>query len=167
VALLAGWIEYLIEYFAFPSIKSLVDYFPFVFLLYVSNVFVLFPPSHKQSWLAIFGILMTAVGQCIRTSAMWTAGSSFTHLIAREKKKSHVLISTGLYRFEFFFCFLIVVLFFYLMVVRSLPAFRYMRHPGYLGWYIWSIGTQLVICNPFCAIAYAFVAWKFFSTRIV
>ena len=42
---------------------------------------------------------------------------------------------------------------------------RYLRHPAYFGWFYWSIATQLVLCNPMSAIAFAGWAWYFFSTR--
>merc|ERR1711997_358267 len=31
---------------------------------------------------------------------------------------------------------------------------------------IFSIGTQLTLCNPLCLTAYAFVTWQFFAERI-
>lgn len=34
---------------------------------------------------------------------------------------------------------------------------RYVRHPGYLGWYLWCIGGQLLLVNPLCAAAFALV----------
>jgi len=43
---------------------------------------------------------------------------------------------------------------------------RYLRHPSYFGWFYWSVGTQLVLCNPICTIAYAAAAWYFFHDRI-
>lgn len=43
---------------------------------------------------------------------------------------------------------------------------RYLRHPSYFGWFYWSVGTQLVLCNPLCTLAYAGAAWYFFHDRI-
>lgn len=37
------------------------------------------------------------------------------------------------------------------------PSIRYVRHPGYLGWYVWCIGTQLLLVNPLSCIAFAYV----------
>nr|CAD2179012.1 unnamed protein product [Meloidogyne enterolobii] len=37
---------------------------------------------------------------------------------------------------------------------------------GYMGWMMWSIGTQLVLCNPICVISYAIVSYRFFEERI-
>jgi protein-S-isoprenylcysteine O-methyltransferase len=43
---------------------------------------------------------------------------------------------------------------------------RYLRHPSYFGWFYWSVGTQLALCNPVCTLAYAYAAWTFFRGRI-
>lgn len=42
----------------------------------------------------------------------------------------------------------------------------YLRHPSYFGWFYWSVGTQLLLCNPLCTAAYAYAAWTFFAGRI-
>lgn len=34
---------------------------------------------------------------------------------------------------------------------------RYIRHPGYLGWFVWAIAGQLLLANPLCAVAFAYV----------
>ncbi len=34
---------------------------------------------------------------------------------------------------------------------------RYIRHPGYLGWLVWAVGTQILLANPICTIAFAVV----------
>ncbi|KAL3097783.1 hypothetical protein niasHS_000518 [Heterodera schachtii] len=36
----------------------------------------------------------------------------------------------------------------------------------YLGWMVWSVGTQLILCNFICAQAYAYFAYRFFEGRI-
>ena len=41
------------------------------------------------------------------------------------------------------------------------------RHPSYAGWFYWSIGTQLLMCNPVCTLGYAYASWKFFEERSV
>jgi len=79
-------------------------------------------------------------GWTLRTLALFTAGSNFTHLIAGQKTSSHQLVTHGVYRL----C----------------------RHPGYLGWFLWSVSTQLVLGNPMCLAAYVLVSWKFFAGRI-
>lgn len=43
---------------------------------------------------------------------------------------------------------------------------RFLRHPSYFGWYWWSVGTQLLLCNPVCAVLYAAAVSQFFRNRI-
>ncbi len=45
-------------------------------------------------------------------------------------------------------------------------ACRYLRHPSYFGWFWWSIGTQVLLCNPVCSVGFACAAWYFFNERI-
>lgn len=40
------------------------------------------------------------------------------------------------------------------------------RHPSYVGWFYWSIGTQIILLNPFCTIAYTAASWLFFKERV-
>ena len=44
--------------------------------------------------------------------------------------------------------------------------YTWLRHPGYAGWMLWAVGTQLVLCNPLCTVAFTAVTWRFFSQRI-
>ena len=32
-----------------------------------------------------------------------------------------------------------------------------MRHPGYAGWALWALGTQILLCNPVCTVLFAIV----------
>ena len=91
-------------------------------------------------WVSIIGILVCVAGEIIRKAAMLTAGSNFDHLIRVTREDEHQLVTSGVYSL----C----------------------RHPSYVGWFYWSVGTQLVLCNPFCCIAYALVSWRFFYERI-
>ena len=86
------------------------------------------------------GLAFVLMGQAVRTAAMCQAGEGFTHLVALERRERHRLCTTGVY--------------------------RYLRHPGYFGWFWWSVGTQLWLCNPLCTLAYAYAAWRFFANRI-
>ena len=36
-------------------------------------------------------------------------------------------------------------------------ACRQMRHPGYFGWIVWAVGTQVLLLNPICSILFAIV----------
>lgn len=41
-----------------------------------------------------------------------------------------------------------------------------MRHPSYFGFYIWCIGSQLLLLNPICIIIYHILLKEFFRDRI-
>lgn len=57
-----------------------------------------------------------------------------------EKAKNHVLVTHGVY--------------------------SWFRHPSYVGWFYWSMGTQIVLINPLCFPAYIIASWMFFNSRI-
>tara|TARA_R110002050_G_scaffold197055_1_gene331966 strand:- start:105 stop:749 length:645 start_codon:yes stop_codon:yes gene_type:complete len=86
------------------------------------------------------GASLMLVGECIRKTAMVTAAKSFTHDIALEGSASHVLITDGVYGI----C----------------------RHPGYMGWFIWVVGGQVLLTNPVSFIIQALITWLFFYQRI-
>ncbi|KAJ5928988.1 hypothetical protein N7466_007944 [Penicillium verhagenii] len=88
----------------------------------------------------VVGLLLTGVGQVVRSIAMAQAASNFNHHVQSTHKQGHTLVTHGLYRF--------------------------LRHPSYFGFFWWGLGTQLVLGNVVCFFAYALVLWKFFSTRI-
>ncbi|ODQ81828.1 hypothetical protein BABINDRAFT_160060 [Babjeviella inositovora NRRL Y-12698] len=101
-----------------------------------------FFPQFKIShpYVTTIGFVLVVAGQVLRYQAMATAGRSFSHLIAVEKKNSHTLVTDGVYRFS--------------------------RHPSYAGFYWWAIGTQLMLLNPVCLAGFAVVLWRFFNRRI-
>lgn len=86
------------------------------------------------------GFALTMAGQTIRTVAMITAGQSFNHLIQTSKKENHTLVTHGIYGI--------------------------FRHPSYVGFYYWSIGTQILLGNAVHAIFFSAVSWNFFQRRI-
>lgn len=94
----------------------------------------------EQTWLTAIGLAIVVVGEVCRKTAMVTAAGNFTHDIRRQKVKEHVLVTHGIY--------------------------RYIRHPGYLGWYVWAVGTQVLLANPFCVVFYITTIWSFFRQRI-
>ena len=100
-----------------------------------------FAPALK-GWGALpaAGLCLVLGGQALRAAAMHTAGSNFTHLVATEKRRGHALVTRGVY--------------------------RWLRHPAYDGWAAWAVGTQLLLGNPVCAVAYAAATWTFFAGRI-
>ncbi|NXB79104.1 ICMT methyltransferase, partial [Donacobius atricapilla] len=101
----------------------------------------LFFPELKQiTWLSTVGLLMVIFGDCLRKAAMLTAGSNFNHIVQNEKSDTHTLVTSGVY--------------------------GWFRHPSYVGWFYWSIGTQVLLCNPICVVGYALASWRFFRERI-
>lgn len=88
-------------------------------------------------WLGAFLILF---GLFLRVLAECTAKQAFTHYIAEKKDPNHLLVTNGIYHF--------------------------VRHPGYLGMFIFAIGTQVYLRNPISVIVFSSVLWKFFYDRI-
>lgn len=86
------------------------------------------------------GVLFTLIGQVFRSAAMGTAKSNFNHIVQTKKAEEHVLVTHGIY--------------------------RYFRHPSYAGFWWWSVGTQVLLCNPLCIPAFAWASLQFFLDRI-
>lgn len=103
---------------------------------------ILILPSMKLSLTTrMVGLIMVLTGELFRKLAMYTAGTNFNHYVQEKRKEDHVLVRKGVYAL--------------------------MRHPSYFGWFIWSVGTQILLANPLCTIAYAAASWKFFKSRII
>ena len=118
IAIAAGILEFVLESVLFPYAKT----------------------GPVGDGMATLGLLLACGGQALRMTAMWTAGSNFTHLVQEHRRDGHDLVERGVY--------------------------RWLRHPSYCGWFWWSIGTQLVLRNPVCSVAYAVAAHSFFRDRI-
>ncbi|KAK7285355.1 hypothetical protein RJT34_20124 [Clitoria ternatea] len=98
-------------------------------------------PELKEHWvISDLGLALVVIGEVIRKMGILTAGKAFTHLIRTYPDDQHQLVTHGIY--------------------------RYIRHPGYCGFLIWSIGTQIMLCNPLSTIGFAVVVWHFFAKRI-
>ena len=115
IAAISSWLEYWIELYFFPQLKSL-------------------------HYISIIGGVMVICGEALRKAAMITAGSNFTHIVQQRKRDHHELVTSGVYGL--------------------------FRHPSYVGWFYWSIGTQILLCNPVCLVGYAVASWMFFRERI-
>lgn len=98
-------------------------------------------PSLKAcTSLTLAGAALCLVGEVVRKAAMLEAGRSFNHLVQSERAEDHTLVTSGVY--------------------------SWCRHPSYAGWFLWSLGSQLILVNPLCLLAYAYVSFTFFSERI-
>lgn len=88
----------------------------------------------------IVGIIFVLIGHYFRISAEFTAGTNFTHIISTNKKSKHRLVKEGVY--------------------------KYSRHPSYFGFYIWSIGTQIMCFNFISILGFFYALNLFFKDRI-
>ena len=75
------------------------------------------PQIKSLTHLKSFGLFLCFFGESMRKLAMITAGSNFNHIIQSRREEGHVLVTHGVYAL----C----------------------RHPSYVGWFYWSIGTQV------------------------
>ncbi|MCO5613701.1 hypothetical protein L7F22_067979 [Adiantum nelumboides] len=85
-------------------------------------------------------LVLVFIGQLIRSLAMVHAADNFSHEVAHHKRPDHRLVTDGIY--------------------------SYTRHPSYLGFFTWALGTQIGLSNPLSTIIFAVVLWRFFSRRI-
>lgn len=99
-----------------------------------------FPALKYNIYLIIIGFIISSGGEFFRKAAMYTAKTNFNHIISTQRISKHVLVKHGVYSI----C----------------------RHPSYVGWFYWSIGTQILLSNPICFIGYTAAAWKFMQERI-
>ncbi|KAF7405541.1 hypothetical protein HZH66_004447 [Vespula vulgaris] len=100
-----------------------------------------FPEMKMASSVSYIGLTLSTLGELLRKSAMFTAKHNFNHIVQSAKKRNHELITHGIYGI--------------------------FRHPSYVGWFYWAIGTQLILQNPFCVLAYTVASWRFFHDRIL
>ncbi|XP_034945982.1 protein-S-isoprenylcysteine O-methyltransferase [Chelonus insularis] len=99
-----------------------------------------FPAMKEPYFISYLGLIMCIGGEILRKLAMFTAKHNFNHLVQIEKSDNHQLVTHGVYKL----C----------------------RHPSYVGWFYWSLGTQLILQNPICFVAYTIASWQFFYSRV-
>lgn len=87
-----------------------------------------------------FGIALVVGGQILRSYAMKTASSNFSHVVAFKKLPTHQLVKTGIYAWS--------------------------RHPSYAAFTWWAVGTQILLGNAIGTAAFCVALYHFFSTRI-
>ncbi|KAJ9543619.1 hypothetical protein OSB04_023326 [Centaurea solstitialis] len=111
----------------------------FSMLEYLVELYIF--PTLKENWsISNFGLMMVVLGESIRKLAILTAGRSFTHFVQRYHEDGHQLVTYGVYGI--------------------------VRHPAYTGFLIWSLGTQVMLCNPISTVAFSIILWDFFHARI-
>ncbi|XP_074604294.1 isoprenylcysteine carboxylmethyltransferase ste14 [Brevipalpus obovatus] len=99
-----------------------------------------FPYLKLYPSISLLGVLICIAGESVRKTAILTARSNFDHRLKTHKEKGHVLVTHGIYSWS--------------------------RHPAYVGWFYWAIGTQVLLLNPVSLIFYAISSWKFFDERV-
>ncbi|KAJ2830261.1 farnesyl cysteine-carboxyl methyltransferase [Coemansia erecta] len=87
----------------------------------------------------VVGLGVAAAGQAVRSLAMVTAKTSFNHYVATRREADHRLVTHGVYAYE--------------------------RHPSYVGFYLWSVGLQIMLQNVCSAFVFAAVLGYFFVVR--
>jgi len=88
----------------------------------------------------LLGIVLLIIGHTFRIGALFQAKRNFNHVVQSKQEKDHSLVTNGVYSIS--------------------------RHPSYFGWFLWSIGTQLMLSNLVCFFFWFWAGWKFFSERI-
>lgn len=76
-----------------------------------------FSDMKLPSLISYFGLILCIFGELLRKLAMCTAKHNFNHVVQCKKNDNHELVTHGVYKL----C----------------------RHPSYVGWFYWSIGTQV------------------------
>ena len=100
-----------------------------------------FSELKQNKYIFISGLFLTVIGQIFRISALYTGKKNFTHLVSYNKKKEHVLVKNGIYSLS--------------------------RHPSYFGFYLWSVGIQLMCGNVICFFGFIIALYIFFKDRII
>ncbi|CAI9785172.1 unnamed protein product [Fraxinus pennsylvanica] len=143
MSLISCWSATISEIFSYPACRQLSQMIFAIFFFHISEFIIaiaIHGKTNEHWWISNTGLLMVIIGEVIRKLAIVTAGRSFTHLIRIHHEEHHKLVTHGVY--------------------------AYVRHPSYCGFFIWSLGTQIMLCNPLSALAFALVVWRFFQQRI-
>ena len=95
-----------------------ISYFPGKWIG-IFKLFVIFRLSDWKSWgtISVIGIFLIVSGESIRKLAIIHLGKNFTHQVQFVPLQNHRLVTNGIY--------------------------AYIRHPSYVGWFWYSIGTQV------------------------
>jgi len=87
--------------------------------LYISQYYTNSLTGLKQvRYVCAFGLCLVIMGEVIRKASMITASTNFNHYVQYRKQQDHQLVTHGIYAWS--------------------------RHPSYVGWFLWSVGTQVI-----------------------
>lgn len=75
----------------------------------------------QHSYVSLVGLALVVCGEVVRKLSMITAATNFNHYVQYRKQQDHQLVTHGIYSL----C----------------------RHPSYVGWFLWSIGTQVSLSH--------------------
>lgn len=137
--------------------------------------------------LIICGLCLVVIGEMLRISAMLTASRSFSHTLEWRRREDHSLVTTGVYslcRHPSYAGISSQLAYTSIshsvnycggplsctsnqlkstVVARCASPLRSAR----VGWYVWAIGTQVMLANPVCAVGFAVAAQRFFADRVL
>lgn len=86
------------------------------------------------------GLTLAVAAQIVRSVAMITAATNFSHLVVYTKAPEHSLVRAGVYGWS--------------------------RHPSYFAFFYWALATQVVVGNGLAFVAFIGILYRFFEHRI-
>ena len=107
---------------------------------YFIEIYFFYIFKTKSYFLLKIGLFLMIIGHFLRISAFFTCKTNFEYLVQYTKQKGHKLIKNGVYKL--------------------------FRHPSYVGFYLWAIGTQIMMCNVICSVGFTIALYVFFKERI-
>jgi len=107
---------------------------------YFLEIFFFINFKTKNYIIFIIGIVFIIIGHFFRISALFTCKTNFEYLVQYTRQKGHKLVKNGVYKI--------------------------FRHPSYVGFYIWAVGTQIMMCNIICTVGFIIALYAFFKERI-
>ena len=110
------------------------------FIEYFIEIYFFYTFKTKRYIFFKIGLFFIFFGHFLRISAFFTCKTNFEYLVQYTKQKGHKLVKNGVYKI--------------------------FRHPSYVGFYFWAIGTQIMMCNIICSVGFTIALYVFFKERI-
>ena len=132
-----SWSSYLIYHSREYSIAFLVSQMEFFLEWFLA-------PGLKETLntaTILLALPYAVSGLVLRNMAFYDARQNFHHLIRYGRDNTHRLVTTGIYSYD--------------------------RHPAYLGYFLQTIGLQIILKNPITTIGFTLVLFRFFKARIL